>query len=79
MVALVLLKLPEKHLTIKTMTIQSDRLPTVKALIKMLKTETDFFGGDRPAAFSGIGVRTGKFCYNCDTQGHANADCTNAK
>eukprot|EP00966_Prymnesium_polylepis_P006416 147123-Prymnesium_polylepis.1 len=40
MVALILLKLPEKYSTIKTMIIQSDRLPTVKALVEMLKTET---------------------------------------
>ena len=79
MVSLILLKLPEKYTTIKTMIIQSDRLPTIKALIEMLKTETDFFGGDGPAAFAGTGVRTGKFCYNCDTQGHANVDCTKAK
>ena len=59
------------------MIIQSDTLPTLKALIEMLKTETDFFGGDSPAAFSSIGVR--KFCYNCDSQGHANAECTNPK
>ena len=78
MVALILLKLPEKYSTIKTMIIQSDSLPTIKALIEMLKTETDFFGGDSPAAFSGIGVRT-KFCYNCDTQGHIVSECTVAK
>ena len=77
MVALILLKLPEKYTTIKTMIIQSDRLPTIKALIEMLKTETDFFGGDSPAAFSSIGVR--KFCYNCDSSGHANAECTKPK
>eukprot|EP00966_Prymnesium_polylepis_P335703 7391037-Prymnesium_polylepis.1 len=43
------------------MIIQSDSLPTIKALIEMLKTKTDFFGGDSPAVFSGIGVRAGKF------------------
>jgi hypothetical protein len=79
MVALILLKLPEKYSTIKTMIIQSDSLPTIKALIEMLKTDTDFFGGDSPAAFSGIGVRNGKFCYNCDSNGHANAECTKPK
>jgi hypothetical protein len=81
MTALILLKLPDKYATIKTMIIQSAKLPTVKVLIGMLQTETDFSGGggDSPAAFSGIGnVRT-KFCYNCDTQGHINAECTIAK
>ena len=76
MVALILLKLPEKYATIKTMIIQTDKLPTAKVLINMLQTESDFSGGNNaPAAFSGIGVRP-KFCYNCDTQGHINAECT---
>eukprot|EP00966_Prymnesium_polylepis_P006519 149509-Prymnesium_polylepis.1 len=59
MVALILLKLPEKCTTIKTMIIQSDRLPTIKALIEMLKTETDFFGGDpaRPPSRASASAR----------------------
>eukprot|EP00966_Prymnesium_polylepis_P284950 6583127-Prymnesium_polylepis.1 len=81
MVALILLKLPEKYSTIKTMIIQSDTLPTTKALIEMLKTLTNFFGGDGPATFSSIGVRAGKgpFSQNCDSQGHTIADCTKAR
>ena len=77
MVALILLKLPDKYATIKTMIIQTDKLPTAKVLISMLQTESDFSGGDNaPAAFTGIGnVRT-KFCYNCDAVGHINAECT---
>ena len=82
LVALILLKLPDRYSTIKTMIIQSDTLPTIKELIDKLQTEADFFGASGGhSAFSGIGQQPGRrmFCFNCDEQGHNSYNCTKAK
>ena len=79
--ARILLTLPDKYATIKTMVLQSDTLPSPTELADMLQTENDFAGDAGHAAFSGIGVQPGRqrFCYNCDEQGHSIADCVAAK
>ena len=72
--ALILLKLPPKYSTIKTMILQSDTLPTVSELMHKLQAETDFEpDGDRPAVFSAIGGQG--FCFNCDKTGHTGRMC----
>ena len=76
--ALILLKLPDKYSTIKTLILQSDKLPTTTELMHKLQAETDFApDGDRPAVFSAVGG-TG-FCFNCDTVGHTNRFCPKPK
>ena len=79
--ALILLKLPDKYSTIKTMVLQSDTLPTPTELQGMLQTESEFSGDGGHAALAGIGVHRGNapFCYNCDESGHLTRNCVAAK
>ena len=67
--ALIILKLPDKYSTIKTLILQSDRLPTVAELMHKLQAEVDFEpDSDTPAVFSAVaGQQPAGFCFNCES------------
>jgi hypothetical protein len=79
--ALIILKLPDKYSTIKTLILQSDRLPTVAELMHKLQAEVDFEpDSDTPAVFSAVaGQQPAGFCFNCDMRGHTIRSCPSPK
>ena len=79
--AVILLKLPSKYSTIKTLILQEGALPATERLADRLRTENDF--SDDPnkpqhLAFAGIAHQRGRAatCFNCDARGHFTSECT---
>jgi len=77
-----LLGLPQSLATLKDIVIERDALPTVQQLIAKVKSNMEFnktqsTNGDMAFAF--VKSTRGKFCYNCDANGHITKECTKAK
>ena len=82
--AVILLKLPAKLATIKTMILQAGSLPTPAEIADMLRTENEFHDDqNKPGhlAFTGIAQPKGRVrsCFNCDESGHFTSECTKAQ
>ena len=83
--AVILLKLPAKFATIKTMILQSGSLvPTPEEIADKLRTENEFHDDpNKPAhlALAGIAQPRGRpqSCFNCDERGHYTSECTRAQ
>ena len=80
--AVILLKLPPKYATIKTLILQEGALPATERIADRLRTENEFSNdGNKPQhlAFAGIAQQRGGRqvqCFNCDTAGHFTTECT---
>ena len=78
---ILLLKMPAKFTTIKTMILQSGSLPPPAEIADKLRTEDEFHGDtNRPGhlAFAGIATHKGRTqqCFNCDERGHFTSECS---
>ena len=79
--AVILLKMPAKFATIKSMILQSGNLPPPEEIADRLRTENEFHDDTNKVAhlaFAGIAQPKGRVrsCFNCDENGHFTSECT---